>query len=359
MTPPCSSSATAAVPTPSGGTATSGGPVRHTEWLGRHGATAAWILGVAAVYYGSAELGLLQELVRGQVTPLWPPTGIALTALLLLGPRVWPGIALGAFLVNVSLGPSPAVVLAIVAGNTLGPLLAYRLLRRAGFRVELDRLRDAVALVFLGALTGMLVSATIGSGALVLSGALPTGEFWPTWAVWWTGDAMGVLVITPVLLLLSAARWPTREQIRPLRWLEAALLVACTCAVTLLAVSSSVNLLYLVSPCLIWAAFRFQRAGAAPCALLISTIAIVAAAEAWGPFARHELLTNMATLQAFNGITALTALLLAAVVTERRNTHEEIRRVCAQLAEAISRLDPGAAVEQWPPPRQQNPDDDG
>jgi len=333
--------------------------VRHTEWLGRHGATAAWILGVAAVYYGSAELGLLQELVRGQVTPLWPPTGIALTALLLLGPRVWPGIALGAFLVNVSLGPSPAVVLAIVAGNTLGPLLAYRLLRRAGFRVELDRLRDAVALVFLGALTGMLVSATIGSGALVLSGALPPGEFWPTWAVWWTGDAMGVLVITPVLLLLSAARWPTREQIRPLRWLEAALLVACTCAVTLLAVSSSVNLLYLVSPCLIWAAFRFQRAGAAPCALLVSTIAIVAAAEAWGPFARQDLLTNMATLQAFNGITALTALLLAAVVTERRNTHEEIRRVCAQLAEAISRLDPGAAVEQWPPPRKQNPDDDG
>lgn len=119
---------------------------------------------------------MLRELVRGQVTPLWPPTGIALTALLLLGPRVWPGIALGAFLVNVSLGPSPAVVLAIVAGNTLGPLLAYRLLRRAGFRVELDRLRDAVALVFLGALTGMLVSATIGSGALVLSGALPAGS---------------------------------------------------------------------------------------------------------------------------------------------------------------------------------------
>ncbi|AZS70483.1 hypothetical protein DDE74_05615 [Streptomyces lydicus] len=333
--------------------------MRHTEWLRRHGATAARILGVAAFYYGGAQLGLLQELVRGQVTPLWPPTGIALTALLLFGPRIWPGIALGAFLVNVSLGPSLSVVLAIVVGNTLGPLLSYRLLRRAGFRVELDRLRDAVALVFLGALTGMLVSAIIGSGVLVLSGALPTGNFWPTWAVWWTGDAMGVLVITPVLLLLAAARRPRWTGVRPLRLLEAALLAACTCAVTLLAVSSPMNLLYLVSPCLIWAAFRFQRAGAAPCALLVSTIAIVAAAGEWGPFAGHDLLTNMATLQAFNGITALTALLLSAVVTERRNTHEEIRRVCAQLAEALSRLDPGAAAEQWPPPRKQKPDGGG
>ncbi|MEU8916944.1 MASE1 domain-containing protein [Streptomyces nigrescens] len=333
--------------------------MRRTEWLGRHGATAARILGVAAVYYGGAQLGLLQELVRGQVTPLWPPTGIALTALLLFGPRIWPGIALGAFLVNVSLGPSLSVVLAIVVGNTLGPLLSYRLLRRAGFCVELDRLRDAVALVFLGALTGMLVSAVIGSGVLVFSGALTTGDFWPTWAVWWTGDAMGVLVITPVLLLLAAARRPRWAGVRALRLLEAAFLAACTCTVTVLAVSSSMNLLYLVSPCLIWAAFRFERAGAAPCALLVSTIAIVAAAGERGPFAGHDLLTNMATLQAFNGITALTALLLAAVVTERRNTHEEIRRVCAQLAEALSRLDPGAAAEQWPPPRKQKPDGGG
>ncbi|WP_425356882.1 MASE1 domain-containing protein [Streptomyces inhibens] len=331
----------------------------HNEWLKRHGTTAVQILVVAGVYYGSAQLGLLQELVRGQVTPLWPPTGIALTALLLFGPRIWPGIALGAFLVNVSLGPSLLVVLAIVAGNTLGPVLSYRLLERAGFRVQMDRLRDAVALVCLGALTGMLVSATVGSGVLVLSGALTTGDFWPTWAVWWTGDAMGVLVITPVLLLLSSARWPPGARVRLYRWAEAVLLAGCTLAVMLLAVSSSVNLLFLVSPCLIWAAFRFERAGAAPCALLVSTVAIIAAAEQSGPFAHHDLFTNMVTLQAFNGITALTALLLAAVVTERRNTHREIQRVCAQLAEAVSRLDADTVVGQWPPPRKKKPDDGG
>src|SRR6478735_12003964 len=56
------------------------------------------IAAMAALYYGAAELGLQQQLVRGQVTPLWPPTGVAVAGLLAVGPRVWPGIALGAFL---------------------------------------------------------------------------------------------------------------------------------------------------------------------------------------------------------------------------------------------------------------------
>ncbi|GAA3149249.1 hypothetical protein GCM10017687_78360 [Streptomyces echinatus] len=161
--------------------------------------------------------------MRGQVTPLWPPSVIALAGLLLCGPRVWPGVALGAFLANVGLGPSLPGVLAITAGNTLAPVCSYLLLRRTGFRVELDRLRDALALIFLGAFTGMLISATTGSGTLLLAGALNTNGFWPTWSVWWTGDAMGVLVVTPVLLVLRSARWP--RHVPPSRWLEALLLM--------------------------------------------------------------------------------------------------------------------------------------
>src|SRR5262245_32174812 len=87
------------------------------------------ILGVAAAYYGSARIGLLQELVRGQITPLWPPTGVALVCLLLLGGRVWPGIAAGAFLVNAPIGPSMPAIIAITTGNTLAPLCAYWMLR--------------------------------------------------------------------------------------------------------------------------------------------------------------------------------------------------------------------------------------
>ncbi|WSD73522.1 MASE1 domain-containing protein [Streptomyces sp. NBC_01591] len=293
---------------------------------------------MAACYYATARLGLLQQLVGGQVTPLWPPTGIAVAALLVFGLRIWPGIALGALAVNITIGPSVVPVLVIAAGNTVAPICSYLLLRRAEFRNELDRLRDALALVFLGALAGMLISATAGTGSLVLSGGLPAADFWPTWSVWWTGDAMGVMVVTPFLLVLRRAHLP--YGIGAARWAEGAALGVCTLSVTLLATEVGTSLLFLVSPFLIWAAFRFERAGAACCALGVSTLAILAAGRMTGPFADHSLLTNMITLQGFNGSTALTALLLAAVVTERNSTYREIKRLCVQLSEKVTRQDP-------------------
>jgi integral membrane sensor domain MASE1 len=323
------------------------GVVRNEE-IRRHGSAALRILAVTAVYYGSAQLGLLQQLVRGQVTPLWPPTGVAVASLLILGLRLWPGIALGAFLVNVSIGPSLPAVLSITAGNTLAPVCAYLLLRRAGFHNELDRLRDVLALIFLGALGAMLISSTVGSGALVLAGALQSSDFWPTWSVWWTGDAMGVLVVAPFLLVIRTARWP-RAPLR--RWGEAAALLLGTLSVTYLATGTSItSLLFLVFPFLIWAALRFQLAGAVPCALAISTLAILAAARRLGPFAHQDLFVNMVTLQAFNGVAALTALLLSAVIIERNRTHEEIRRVFAQLSEMVAQMEPRPGTYQWPPP---------
>ncbi|MCQ4045282.1 MASE1 domain-containing protein [Streptantibioticus rubrisoli] len=296
--------------------------------------TVVWICAVAALYYASGRLGLLQQVVRGQITPLWPPTGIALASLLLVGLRVWPGIALGALLINIPLGPSLPAVLAITAGNTLAPLCSYALLRRSGFRTEMNRLRDALALVFLGAFTGMLISATVGSSTLHLAGVLPAGGYWTAWWVWWTGDAMGVLVVAPVLFVLHAARWP--KDTPPSRWEEGSLLVAATIGVGFLE-TAPVPLTFLAFPLLTWAAFRFQRAGAAPCALVVSTFAIIAATRRSGPFAGHSLLTDMIALQAFNGAAALTALLLAAAVTERNQTHEEIEQACRRLAEMAAR----------------------
>jgi integral membrane sensor domain MASE1 len=312
--------------------------VRNEEFR-RYGIAVLQFLAVAAAYYGSARLGLLQQLVGGQVTPLWPPTGVALASLLFLGLRCWPGIALGAFVVNAPLGPSLPWVLAIVAGNTLAPIIAYLLLRHADFDARLARLRDGLALVFLGALAGMLISSTVGAGVLVLAGALEPRDFWPAWSVWWTGDAMGVLVVTPILLVLRRARWP--RDVPPGRWAEAVALALGTLLATLLATGTrNTSLLFLVFPFLIWSAFRFRLAGAAPCALGVSTFAINAATHETGPFAGQDLFSNMVTLQAFNGVVALTALLLAAVITERNETHEEIKRVCARLAEMVAGIEP-------------------
>ncbi|RSN17517.1 hypothetical protein DMH25_03505 [Streptomyces sp. WAC 01325] len=293
---------------------------------------------VAAVYYGSAKLGLEQQLVRGQVTPFWPPTGIALVALLMWGLRMWPGIAIGAFVVNAPLGPSILPVLAIVAGNTIAPVCACLLLRRVRFRPALDRLQDALALVFLGALGGMLISATIGTGVLVASEALAADDFWPTWSVWWTGDAMGVLVIAPLLLAARTLRRP--HDVPLLRWAEAAALLAGTTAAAIVATRSPLNLLFLVIPFLIWAAFRFQLQGAAPCALITSVVAIIAGAADVGPFSGQDLLAKMVILQAFNGTVALTCLLLSATIAERNHTVRALGEACERLTEALSRLVP-------------------
>src|SRR5439155_4532508 len=107
-------------------------------------------------------------------------------------------------LVTLPIGPSALGAMGIAGGNTLAPLFAATLLRRAKFRTDLSRLRDAVAIVLLGALVAMTVSATGGTGSLLLSGAIRPGTFWSTWSVWWTGDAMGVLVVAPFLLSLNS-----------------------------------------------------------------------------------------------------------------------------------------------------------
>jgi integral membrane sensor domain MASE1 len=296
------------------------------------------MLFVAAAYYLAAKIGLRLALVRGQVTPLWPPTGISLSCLLLLGIRCWPGITAGAFLANIAFGPSLPAVVMISAGNTLAPVCAYLLLTRAGFQPDLGRLRDALALIGLGAFTGMLASATIGSGTLVLVGALPPGDFWATWSVWWTGDAMGVLVVAPVLLIGATTRW--RGRVPPTRWLEAAALLVVTVAVTMVVTQTSAHLLFLTFPVLIWAALRFQQVGAAPCNMIVSVAVVLAAAGGHGPFADLDTLPMMITLQLFNGSATLTALLLAAITNERNVAQRSVEHAVAKLTGAVRMLEP-------------------
>jgi len=296
------------------------------------------VLVVAIAYYLVAVLGLHLALVRGQVTPLWPPTGVALAGLLLRGIRCWPGITVGALLANVAMGPSVLGVVAIAAGNTLAPVCACLLLDRLGFRVELRRLKDVLALVFVAALAGMLISATIGAGTLVLAGVLPADAFWATWSVWWTGDAMGVLVVAPVLLVGVSWRWAVRMS--AWRWVEAAALVLGITALTLVVTRYSVSLLFLNFPLLVWAALRFRQAGAASCNLIVSALVVLAAVGRQGPFASLDLLSTMITLQAFNGSATLTALVLAAIATERDEAQRAVRVTVSQLAEAVRGLEP-------------------
>lgn len=319
---------------------------------------------VAAAYYITARLGLGLALVHGQVTPVWPPTGIALVAILIFGARLWPAIAVAAFAVNLPLGPNPLGAALIAAGNTLAPLTAAYLLRAAGFRLELDRLRDA-ALIVLAALVGMAVSATVGSLVLLTFGDVTAASFPQTWAVWWTGDAMGVLLVAPFLLCFRpvagrpALTWRQRA--------ELAALLGTVAIVTFVVFQTQLRLEYLVLPLIMLAALRFQLRGAAPAALIASGVAVSAAVNGTGPFANESLLEEMVTLQVFNVFVALASFVLASYVETRESaqrarvaseTKSEFLRVAAHelrgplsvLSGYLSLLssgDLGAPPEKW------------
>jgi signal transduction histidine kinase len=285
---------------------------------------------VALAYWLTARVSLNLALVHGQVTPIWPPTGIALVAILVFGRRVWPAIFAGALGVNLPIGPSALGAVFIAAGDTLAPLVAAELLRRVDFRLELDRLRDAAAIIGLGALVGMAISATIGTSVLVLSGTVSTTDFLPTWAVWWTGDAMGVLLVAPFLLgLLPRAPGPA------LTWRSGAELGALLIGIglaTFALFQNRLRLEYLVFPLIMVAAWRFRLRGAAPAALVASGVAVWSAVHGSGPFATETVVQKMITLQVFNVCVALTSFVLASFASMRENQAEVTRLYVAANA---------------------------
>jgi signal transduction histidine kinase len=285
-------------------------------------------LALAVVYAVVAKLGLALDAVSGFATLVWPPTGIALVAILRLGYRVSPGVAVGAFAANVWTGASPAVALGITIGNTAEALLgAFALQRVASFRPSLERLRDVLALMGIAAVASTLVSASIGVSSLWLGGIVPSAHVGETWEAWWIGDLMGDLVMAPVLLTLVARdlAWRDLSVPRFARIAEALALAPLLLAASafLFAARPGPQLAFLwhsyaIFPFLIWAALSFGVRGAAMAVFVVLAVAIGGAAAGEGPFARPRLSGALLELQLFMAVVAATTLILGAVTDERR-----------------------------------------
>ena len=297
---------------------------------------AALLVGIALVaiaYFVGAKLGLRLAFTNRNVTSVWPPTGIAVAALLLYGRRLWPGIALGAFLANLSNDAPALTAFGIAIGNTIAPLAGAEMLRASGARPTLERARDVLGLIFLGGIA-MLLSATGGTTTLAVAGALDPGAYGSTWLTWWLGDALGVAIFAPFLLTFfspGADLIPFRS--RP--W-EALALVATTTAASLLVFSTEVTLPYMLLPFAIWGAFRFYQHGASAVTVLISVITIIQTVADRGPFTAQTQTTDLMSLQAFNATVALTALLLAAVTRERHTAQEGLLAAAGALEERVA-----------------------
>jgi integral membrane sensor domain MASE1/anti-sigma regulatory factor (Ser/Thr protein kinase) len=292
----------------------------------------ASLLAVGLAYYLAAQLGLRLSLVERTVTPLWPPTGVAVVAMVFFGRKVWPAVAVAAFAVNAPLSDSLETAALIALGNTLAPLLAATLLDRMGFRSQLDRVRDALALVFLGALVSMTVSATVGSLALIASDAIDADQFPGTWSVWWTGDAMGVLIVAPFLWSLQHL---DGLHLTARRVLEVVVLLGALAAACAVVFASPLPLMYVAFPVLGCVAWRFELRGAAPAALIVSTVATWAAVHPAGTFEDMSLVDKMVTLQTFNATVALTALFVASAVSQRERRAEREHKVVETLQRSL------------------------
>ena len=165
--------------------------------------TRLWILIlVATVYVVAGKSGLQLAVVHASATPVWPPTGIAVAACLLLGRGVWPALFVGAFLVNVTTAGSVLTSLGVALGNTLEGVLAALLVERfAHGRRTFERAKDIFAFAGLAAFIATTVSATIGVGSLAAGGFVATDTLGAMWLTWWMGDAAGALIVTPLLVL--------------------------------------------------------------------------------------------------------------------------------------------------------------
>ncbi|GAC1299783.1 MAG: hypothetical protein NVSMB27_39980 [Ktedonobacteraceae bacterium] len=280
------------------------------------------ILALFAIYFGTARFGLSLDAVSRFATLVWFPSGLALTALLLFGYRLWPGILLGAFLVNLFNGAPLFVAAGIGIGNTLEALAGTYLLKRHGFSIALDHLRDVLLLVLLAMPLSAFISATMGVSSLLLGKVIAFPASYPTWSAWWIGDAMSILIVTPFLLIWST--WP-REKVSAKRMGEIAILTLFVLAVGLVIFlepfqidQRSSSLTYLVFPPLIWAALRFGPRGAISAIFSLSALAIVGTIRGVASFSTGRLSESLILLQSFMGIIAVTSLILAAVMAERR-----------------------------------------
>jgi signal transduction histidine kinase/ActR/RegA family two-component response regulator len=301
------------------------------------------VVALFVLYVVAARAGLSLAAVNPSATAVWPPTGIAMAACLLLGRRAWPAIFAGAFVANLTNAGSVATSIGIAVGNTLeGILGAYFIRRFSGATRRFDRVADVFLFAMLAGCVATCVSATIGVTTLAIGGYASWSMYWPIWVTWWLGDASGALIFAPLIIILDQDREPVPTEQR---------VELCAFALVLLADAMFVfgglyeptrhyPLAFLSIPPILWAAFRLGARATSAGIAVLSLIAAWNTHRGIGPFAVGGI-ASLVVLQAFMATVAITAMAIAALVTERRRV--EAARLALLDAERSARADSEAA----------------
>lgn len=284
---------------------------------------------VAWAYVALGWLGLQVLPLHPVVTGIWPPAGLALVVLFVGGRSVVPGVWLGALTINVLMDVPIAAAMAIAVGNTAGPAIGAWILTRATLNPGLGRLSDVGAVVS-AAVGPTVVSALGGVAALVVSGSAAPADAVRLIGAWWSGDALGVLIVAPVLLLARAGRlWPPRTR----RWEALALLVALI-ALTAALFAVPLPYTYALFPLTAVIALRIGAAGAVMSTLVVTGIAALSTATQAGPFAMFSAVHNLFLLQLFLGLLALKGLVLSAVMTALEDGRDRLAELSRRVVTA-------------------------
>jgi two-component system, NarL family, sensor histidine kinase FusK len=260
---------------------------------------------------------------------VWAPSGFAMGMVLLYGYRMVPAVFLGALLVRIStVAIAPGFVVMSAAAAALEPALcAFLLYHVSGFRPGLCRVRDVLGLMVFGVALTTMVTATIGTTGMMLGGVGEWASFGKDWRLWWAGDALGALVVAPVILVLTPC-----AKVRMTRWIivEATTLVLSTILLGGLVYGgwTGSDLVYPLSfavfPLVIWGALRFGQRGAVAVTALAVGLAVWGTSHGQGPFNDYALNVRMVYLYGFSAAIAVTGLLLGSAVTERGMALDEL-----------------------------------
>ena len=293
------------------------------------------ILLLAVIYHLAARVGLEMAYVQINTSPVWPPTGIALAALLIFGGELWPGITLGVLLGSIFTGAPFKLALGMALGNTLEALCGFLLLKHiVDFHNAIDRTQDVLGLL-LASIFSSAISASIGTTTLMIFNADVVQRLGAIWLTWWIGDLLGALVVAPLLLVwVSASPFRIGKRV----YLEEGIMLMLLAMVTWYVFCNRPTagilhqaLIYVIIPFSIWAALRLGQRGAASAAFLVSGITIWGTVQGMGPFALESKNDSLVLLQTFLAVVSLTSLILAAATIERRKATEALHQQANDL----------------------------
>jgi len=291
---------------------------------------------LAAIYLVTGKIGLSMAFILPGVTAVWPPTGIALAAILLRGNRLLPGVMLGAFLVAITTTGSIFSTIGITTGNTLEAFAAAYLVRTyARGANAFDHPKDFLNFVIVAAMVSTTISATFGVTSLCFAGNAAWSNYGPIWLTWWLGGATSNLVVAPLLILSSVKR--------PWRWTLPRALEGLILVLTLILVGQGVfskflpfggghyPLEFASIPIILWAAFRFDQREITVGMFILSVFAVVGTLRYYGPFIRDTQQEPMMLAQFFSGFMAIMALTTGAVVAERSKLTEDLQETLTHV----------------------------